>query len=246
MTTTGEVSGEMELNAFVDGELAAAERAALLARAAQDPTLGEAICRLRGLKDQVRLAYEQPPQPPRRQRQRTPFCLTNTLAATLAAVALLVGLVAGWTLHEGEPAGRFVLLDSEGRGVAPATVDSPEMRIVVHVANADQAAAGEVLDEVEALLAAYEQDGQPLRVEVIANGDGLDLLRTGLSRYEARIHTLAERYSNLTFVACKNTIDRIRAVNGIEVRLVPDAEITESGVSRVVRRQREGWAYIQV
>jgi intracellular sulfur oxidation DsrE/DsrF family protein len=248
MTPTGEAGGEMELNSFVDGELALAERGTLLARAAQDPTLGEQICRLRGLKDQVRLAYEQPPLPVRRRRprQRTPFCLTSTVASALAAVALLIGLVTGWTLHHSDPAARFVLLDSAGRGAAPAAADSGEMRIVVHVVNADQAVAGEVLDEVESLLQAYERDGRPLRVEVVANGEGLGLLRAGFSRYEARIHTLAGRYPNLAFVACKNTIDRLRAFDGIEVRLVPDVEVTDSGVSRVVQRQREGWAYIQV
>lgn len=244
MSPTDDVNGELELNAFVDDELAAAERAALLSRAAQNRALGEELCRLRALKDRVRLSYEQPPQP--RRRPRVPACLTSSFAAGLIALALLVGLVAGWTLHESGPGSRIVLLDGDGRGAAPASLDSDEMRIVVHVARAEQAVAGEVLDEVESLLQAYERDGRPLRVEVVANGEGLNLLRTGFTHYEGRIHALAERYSNLTFVACRNTIDRIRAVDGIEVRLVPDAEVTDSGVSRVVKRQREGWAYIQV
>ena len=33
---------------------------------------------------------------------------------------------------------------------------------------------------------------------------------------------------------------------GIEVTRVPEAEVTRSGVSREVRLQREGWAYIRV
>jgi hypothetical protein len=234
----------MEVNAFVDGELAPAERAALLARAAQDRELGEELCHVRAIKDRVRLAYDRPPPPPR--RAPAPHCLARSWAVAVAVLALVVGFVAGWTLHDAQPLSRFILLDSGGRGAAPATADSNEMRIVIHVVNEDQTLAGEILDEVESLLQAYERDGRPLRVEVVANGEGLGLLRAGFSRYEARIHALAGRYPNLAFVACKNTIDRIRAVDGIEVRLVPDAEVTDSGVSRVVKRQREGWAYIQV
>lgn len=233
------------VHAFVDGELDASERAALLARANSDPALQAAICRLSALKEQVRLAYRDPPQPHRAVAGK-PWCLTSAWAATAAGAALLLGLAGGWLLHETPVAAdRLVLLDSEGRGAAPATADSPELRLVVHVASADQAKAGDVLDEVESLLEAYRRDGRPLRVEVIANGEGLNLLRAGLTDHAQRIHDLAQRYSNLTFVACKNTMDRLRAAHGIEVRLVPDAEVTESGVSRVVQRQRQGWGYLQ-
>lgn len=233
------------VHAYVDGELDASERAALLARANADPALQATLCRLTALKEQVRLAYQDPP-PPTRTAYRTPRCLTRAWAATAAAAALLLGLAGGWLIHEAPSAAdRLVLLDSEGRGAAPATADSPELRLVVHVASADQAKAGDVLDEVESLLQAYERDGKPLRVEVIANGEGLNLLRAGFTDHAQRIHALATRYSNLTFVACKNTMDRLRAAHGIEVRLVPDAELTESGVSRVVQRQRQGWGYLQ-
>lgn len=233
------------VHAFVDGELAQSERAALLARANVDPELQATICGLTALKEQVRLAYQNPP-PPDRAATGTPWCLTSAWAATAAAAALLLGLAGGWMLHETPVAQeRLVLLDSEGRGAAPATADSPELRLVVHVASADQAKAGAVLDEVESLLEAYKRDGRPLRVEVVANGEGLNLLRAGFSDYAGRIHDLAHRYDNLTFVACKNTMDRLHAAYGIEVRLVPDAEVTESGVSRVVERQREGWGYVQ-
>jgi intracellular sulfur oxidation DsrE/DsrF family protein len=233
------------VHAYVDGELAQSERAALLARANGDPALQATICRLAALKEQVRLAYQDPPLPGRARSGR-PWCLTGARAATAAAAALLLGLAGGWLLHHAPvTADRLVLLDSEGRGAAPATADSPELRLVVHVASADQAKAGNVLDEVESLLEAYERDGQPLRVEVIANGEGLNLLRAGFTDHAQRIHDLSRRYSNLTFVACKNTMDRLRAAHGIEVRLVPDAEVTESGVSRVVQRQRQGWGYLQ-
>jgi hypothetical protein len=228
------------VHAYVDGELAPAERAELLARAGEDLALRATLCELAALKEQVRLAYQEPPPPP---AYRAPRCLTSAWAAAVAAAALLLGLAGGWLMHA--PAERLVLLDSGGRGAAPATADSPELRLVVHVTTADQAKAGAVLDEVESLLAAYEQDRQPLRVEVVANGDGLNLLRAGFTEHAGRIRALAQRYRNLTFVACQNTMDRLRAAHGIEVRLLPDAEVTESGVNRVVERQRAGWGYIQ-
>ena len=123
--------------------------------------------------------------------------------------------------------------------------ENAELRVVFHQTSGEPTAAGELLDEVEAMLVLYRDRELPLRVEIIANGEGLAMLRAGLSGYGERIRALSAEYTNLAFVACQNTIDRIRVEEGVEVVLLPEAELTRSGVTRVVRRQREGWAYIQ-
>jgi RNA polymerase sigma-70 factor (ECF subfamily) len=61
-----------------------------------------------------------------------------------------------------------------------------------------------------------------------------------------RISQMVTAYPTLTFVACRNTIQRLKVEKGIEVLLLPEATTTESGVAHVVRRQNEGWIYIQV
>ena len=242
-------SDEFELNAFVDGELSADQQAEWLEAMRADPELARQACELGQIKAQIRLAYGSPPQVRRRNADK----VRESWRAVAASVTLLaVGLVSGWLLHAGNPgektanAGRFVVLDADGRGQAPAVAADEETRIVFHLTNADQTVAGELLDEVEGMLNAYAADGHPLRVEVVSHSEGLDLLRESLSGHKERIHQLAMRFSNLTFVACKNTIDRLKVERGIEVKLIPDAEVIDSGVSHVVKRQREGWSYIRV
>ena len=235
---------DLEINAYVDGELTTEERMELLTAMQRDPELARMACATSTLKNQLQLAYANPPglDPGSRNRFR-PTRLT--LAASL--VMLVAGLFGGWLVgHSPNGTDRFVMLDSDGRGQAPATADSTETRIVFHVTSADQSADGELLDDVEQMLNAYQQEGKPLRVEIVTNGDGLDLLRERLSHYRAKIHQLASKYKNLTFVACKNTIDRVQVSEGVEVHILPDAEITGSGVDHVVKRQKEGWVYIRV
>jgi intracellular sulfur oxidation DsrE/DsrF family protein len=238
---------DLELNAYIDGELSTDQQAELLQAMRDDPELARRACELGQLKAQLRLAYAEPPRPPRR-----PAAAVRASWPTLAAaVAMLaVGLVSGWLLHANAPAlgngQRFVMLDPDGRGQAPAVAEDGETRIVFHLTNADQDVAGELLDEIEGLLTAYEADARPLRVEVVSHSDGLDLLRERLSRHKGRIGELADRFSNLTFVACQNSIDRLKVEHGIEVKLVPDAEVIDSGVSHVVKRQKQGWSYIRV
>ncbi|MCB1753164.1 MAG: hypothetical protein KDI74_15715 [Gammaproteobacteria bacterium] len=239
---------DLELNAFIDGELSTGQQAELLEAMRADPELARQACELRQLKAQLRLAYASPPQPKRRAAART----KASWPAIAAGVALIAfGLVGGWLLRGNLPESgggtdRFVVLDPEKRGQAPAVSSANETRIVFHLTTPDQDVAGELLDEVESMLAAYRADGRPLRVEVVSQSEGLSLLRESLSRHKERIHQLASEYTNLTFVACRNTMNRLKVEHGIEVKLIPDAEVIDSGVTHVVKRQREGWSYIRV
>ncbi len=239
---------DLELNAFVDGELSPDQQAELLEAMRSDPELARQAFELGQLKAQLRLAYAEPPEPRRRGVTKAG---TSWRAIAAGFLLLAVGIVGGWTLHAHAPGlglqgERLVVLDPEGRGQSPAVAGDRETRIVFHLTNPDQAVAGELLDDVEAMLAAYQADDRPLRVEVVSHSEGLDLLRDRLSQHKARIRDLAGRYANLTFVACQNTIDRLKVERGIEVKLVPDAEIIDSGVSHVVKRQKQGWSYIRV
>lgn len=236
-----------DLNAYVDGELSAEQEAEVLEAMRANPDLAREVCQLGQIKAQLRLAYADPPQP---NRGRLPGVGRTDRAMAAGGAMLAVGVLSGWLLHGGaqKPAdvGRFVVLDPDGRGQTPAVAADEETRIVFHLTNADPMVAGELLDEVETMLQAYQADGRPLRVEVVSHSDGLDLLRESLTVHASRIHELAGDYGNLTFVACKNTIDRLRVDHGIEVTLLPDAEVTDSGVSHVVKRQKQGWSYIRV
>jgi len=239
---------DLELNAYIDGELSPDQQAELLQSMRNDPELARDACALAQLKAQLRLAYADPPKPERRGVSKA---RASWQAIAAGFLLLAVGLVSGWMLHanvpgQGVESHRFVVLDPEGRGQAPAVADNAETRIVFHLTDPDQAVAGELLDDVEAMLAVYESDGHPLRIEVVGHSEGLDLLRERLSRHKERIHELAEQYANLTFVACQNTINRLKVERGIEVKLIPDAEVIDSGVSHVVKRQKQGWSYIRV
>ncbi|MDX1487832.1 MAG: hypothetical protein R3268_06515, partial [Acidiferrobacterales bacterium] len=121
-----------------------------------------------------------------------------------------------------------------------------DTRVLFHVSSTDSARMKATLDEVENVLDLYRQAGQQVRVEVLSNGPGLNLLRAATSPYPERIERMMRAYKNLTFVACQNTIDRLRREEGIQARLLPGTTVTESGVAEILRRQQQGWNYIQI
>ena len=238
---------EENLNAVLDGEYSASQQVELLSQLQQDEETTTELCKLRTVKQLVKTAYREVPgaeDKPRFSRSRIwPLASAASVVLALAATLMLASQHHG--ANPGAPV-RVAVLDPDGRGQQPAVVEDEETRIVLHLLSPDMQVAEELLDEVEALLAEHRSSGRNLRVEIVAHSEGLALLRQELSTQRARIARLADQYPNLAFVACMNTVERLRVEQGVEVALLPQARITGSGVAHVVARQREGWAYIKV
>ena len=243
MNNNRDYPSEEMLNALLDGELSSEERASLLNEMQHDKKLSAEFCELRMIKDAVQLAHMDLPLPEHCKPRKKTHWLSLAAGFLLFGVGILLG---GIVQQQSIDDKRFAILDPAGLGAAPAVTENNEMRIVFHLTQPDVAITEELLAEVEEVLGSSQQEGVPLRVEVVANNQGLYMLREGLSKHADRIASLSEAYPNLTFVACENTIRRLRVENGIEVVLIPQAEMTESGISHVAKRQQEGWSYIRL
>jgi intracellular sulfur oxidation DsrE/DsrF family protein len=121
-----------------------------------------------------------------------------------------------------------------------------QTKVLIHLARDDDAQLGQALDDIEGMLKYYRETHQSARVEVVVNGGGLKLVRTDTSAFAGRIQHLQREYDNLTFAACQNTIDRIAREQGINVRLLPGVITIDSGMAEIMRRQHQGWTYLQV
>lgn len=124
--------------------------------------------------------------------------------------------------------------------------DSAQTKVLIHLARDDTEQLRQALDEIEGLLKHYRETRQSARVEVVVNGKGLELVRIDTSAFAGRIQRLQRDYDNLTFAACQNTIDRLAREQGIIVRLLPGVVTIDSGMAEIMRRQNQGWTYVQV
>ncbi|MHB8622592.1 MAG: hypothetical protein ACYC9J_04065 [Sulfuricaulis sp.] len=224
------------VNAFIDGELTPEEKAQVYAQLTNNNGLNRQICELHKVRDLIQFAYKDPPIP---LTGMTTFTNFHKFGLGLAAgVALLIGGVAGWFLHQySEP--------SNVHMAQVALVKPKTANVLIHVSDGHMDHLKEVLDDVEELMKSYRRSHQKARVEVVANGGGLNLLLSGISPFADRIRKMQKEYDGLTFVACQNTIDYYHQDLGINAKLLPGVVITDSGVAQIMRRQRQGWAYIQ-
>lgn len=256
------------LNAFVDDQLATEEKGRVYIEITRDESLNRQVCELRKLHELVRLAYQNPPAPPvrqpRAQRARLRF---GFAASVLLALGALIGTQSKLLFSTHTPAAvsatpavqQIATPAARAKPVAQtpnATVAAPPAtrpgaydnspRVLIHVARDDTLQLGEALDEVEGLLHHYRNSHQNARVQVVINGKGLELVRVDTSAHADRIQKLQREFDNLTFAACQNTIDRLQRDQGILVRLLPGVVVIDSGMAELMRRQNQGWTYIQV
>jgi hypothetical protein len=230
---TAAISGEL-LNSLIDGQLVDDERQEILAALEKDKELAEQVCDLQRIKQMTRLAYDTIPAPyPNDLPVRR--ALWPRVAAVLAVFTL--GLLLGLSdLHQ------------QGSGAQPGVHQAQAealTRVLVHLASSNSESGLSTLNNLERMLQDYRAKGEEVQVEVIANGHGINLLRAGTTPFADLIARLSNEYENLTFAACKSSIDQIEITEGSEIELLPQARLIDSGVVEVIERQKQGWNYIR-
>jgi len=235
------VSEEM-LHALIDGELEPAEAEQLYSRIGEDETLANRVCILRGMKDMMRLAYSHPPVPPG--KWQTPLNNRRGMQQAIAAGLLLtLGIGTGWLLHSKQAPS--IALQETGGGVHLGATVADANRIIMHIDSASHQKFDALLDRADLLLTAAHDHKTPLQVEVLANSNGLNLLRADRSPFAARIAELTKKHQNLHFVVCAQTVARSAREEG-RVVLMPEAKLAPSAIGEIVDRLQEGWTYIKI
>jgi intracellular sulfur oxidation DsrE/DsrF family protein len=226
MSREQEVSREMQ-NAFVDGQLDAADWTALVQRMGHDEALRCQVCELRTLKDMVKGAYADA------HPRRAALPANRRGWARVAGLALVFTL-AGWLTHDATDRGQ----------VAAAEHGLAAKGLVVHVASSRGEVVDTALQEVEDYLHDARAEGRHVQVEIVANQTGLDILRADKSPYATRLEALRAAYPNLTYIACNQTADRLRE-EGIKVKLLPGVHYAPTALDEIVKRMQQGWVYIR-
>lgn len=230
------------LNAFVDDQLDAAEKSQAFDAIGEDEVLKERVCELRGLKEMMRHAYERPPiHVPAVKGRRSRASYFQALAACLL---LCIGGASGWFAHILTGSGEDREMARWLQTVQRNDVVAAPQKIVVHVDTSNPVRLKAALDETESLLDSSRRAERQLQVEVVANKGGVDLLRADVSPYAKRIGMMQEKYPNLGFMVCGQTIEKLRE-KGVDVRLLPHTGVASSALDQITRRLQQDWIYIK-
>jgi uncharacterized protein len=227
---------DFRIHAFVDDQLDSTDREELIREMEQDAALREQVCKLRHLKSVFRHAYVDEdttvvPEPWHR-RIGVRHLLTRGMAA---GFILMLGMGAGWFMNPSDS-----LLD---RAVSLEDIQGQPYKVILHIGESDPEKFSEVLATADNLVSKYKKAG--VEVEVIANGGGLDLLRTDTSPQAQRVSQMMRSHENLRFIACANAIKHMEE-RGVHVSLIDHTEKAPSALEHIVKRLQQGWHYIKV
>jgi len=239
-----------EIHAFVDDELTIEDRQRVREAIKQTPELAQMVCDIDQVQDWVREAYQDVPTV---QLRRSRFRFASFLPTAVAAAALLmVGVLAGWvaakTSSADEVASAPLVTASNasapnGASGGPAPV-AQYRNVLLRLSSDSPAKFRETLHVAKRLLKTAGHD-PGFELEVLANSDGLNFLRSDTSPYARQIEALIAKHPNVHFLVCGTSLKTLKKM-GEQPHLLPNVSVTPSAVERVVKRLREGWSYYSI
>ena len=129
--------------------------------------------------------------------------------------------------------------------VTPPAAEPKEHHLILQVNTNDAASMNLALNNATNVVQYYEKAGEPVKIEVVAFGPGLHMLRDDTSPVKARIETMALSTPEVSFKACGVTRENMRKAEDKDIPIIPQAEVVPSGVVRVMQLEEQGWSYVK-
>lgn len=230
---------EEQLNAFLDGQLDDEEGRFILSAIETDAALASRFHKLRLLMDEMSLAYHRPPGI-EQGAHRASVKPEGAPLRAFAAVILLCLLSAG--------VGHYFWMDERPIKIQDLALMTPatgkENKIILHISSMDPKRIENVLRTTKKLLSESTAQQRDLQLEVIANADGIGLLRKD-SPYAAQIAAISRAHKNVDFLACGLALETIRLKEGHDMPLIPQAHKVDAALEQIMVRLKQGWRYVK-
>lgn len=91
----------------------------------------------------------------------------------------------------------------------------------------------------------YDERGEDVEIEIVAFNAGLHMLRADTSPVKERIGNFRKSMTNVSFKACRNTMDTMAKIEGKPISLVPGIDVVEAGVTRLIELSEHGWTIVR-
>jgi intracellular sulfur oxidation DsrE/DsrF family protein len=122
-------------------------------------------------------------------------------------------------------------------------------RIVIHVGGSTATEMNTALNNILNAHDYYSALGQPVAIELVANGPGYAMLREDVSPVKARLAEMHKTLPAVVFSACQNSRAAVAKAEGKtmeQIVQVPEATDVPAGIVRLNELQEQGWSYVRV
>ena len=233
------------LNLFIDEELDTDELNDIRQAVLEDKELRERVCQLKAVRELIGYAYSDVPGPDYDSQQvKNSYSMFGRAIA--ASVTLVVGVFLGWeTYHYSPQSIDEISAENTFQYVANhVAVDHTNRKIILHIDSGDLQVVNAALNEADHLLATYKKANVPMKLDVITNKGGINMLRPGVSPYVQRIQKMIAD-DDVSFFACERSVAKAQKREGIEIKLLPGVDADKSARDLIPDRLEKGWVYIK-
>ncbi|MES0328151.1 MAG: hypothetical protein ABUK13_08170 [Gammaproteobacteria bacterium] len=236
---------EEKLNLFIDKQLDTDEMNEIHQVLLDDKVLRERVCQLKAVRELVGYAYSEVP-PSRHEHARKKSSRSIYARAIAASVTLVVGVLLGWSTYQYSPnAVNAISAENTFQYVAnQVTVDHTQRKIILHIDSGDFRVVNSALNEADNLLATYRKANLPMKLDVVTNKEGINILRPDVSPYIDRVQKMIDN-EGVSFFACKRSIAKANKIEGVEIVLMPGVITNKSAKDIIPNRLQDGWVYIK-
>jgi intracellular sulfur oxidation DsrE/DsrF family protein len=91
----------------------------------------------------------------------------------------------------------------------------------------------------------YSDKGEEVEIEIVAFNAGMHMLRSDTSPVKERMASFRKSMTNVSFKACGNTMAAMERNEGHKVVLLPDIDVVDAGVTRLIELSEKGWTIVR-
>ena len=236
------------LQSFVDDELDVYEHQYVLDAQVKYDDIAKEICELRKLKDLMKAVRPVESELPGSLDipKQTWLSLNHRPVAIPAFLMLMLVVITSVFVGQNKN-NQIVNADLTYPDVKAFVSASPvNVNVILHLNRDDERSAKQLFVQLEQLLTTDKMKNNSFRVEIVASGPGLSLVRKNKSSAPEKIRDISKKYDNVVFVACQSTLNRLIKVINRKVDILPEAMLTASGPDLIRLRKSQGWAYIKI
>jgi intracellular sulfur oxidation DsrE/DsrF family protein len=163
-----------------------------------------------------------------------------------ASVVLAVGVLLGWMTYEYSPTAiNAVSADNAFQYVANyVQPDEKARRIVLHIDSGDIGIVNAALKEADHLVTTYRKANIPMKLDVVTNKGGINILREDMSPYIGTIRKMITE-DGVTFYACQRSVEKAHKKEGANIELINGVKADKTARELIPERISRGWVYIK-
>lgn len=220
------MSEEIQASLYVDGQLSHDEVQETMQAMYRDPGLRREVDEIQDLKFLMKQAYPVADKHTKRTEEAQEYPRRWIATAAAVVLAFVLGLL-------------FPGLGGQKDTTPMVAATDTKTPVILHVPDKNPENWANALDIAEAF------GNRHVKVEILANSSGIDLLSASRSPYAQRVRMLAAKYPELAFVACASGLEKLRK-QGLDTHLLQGVSTAPSAVEHVAEKVSQGWRYIKL